>query len=152
MKTPSILDLSGPSSAPSIIQWDTCRRQSNPVATSTPVAATRPKMAFDISSIVEDDNPNKKTRPKSIFEEAVKTKTSSGHSIPVGIAVGRQRVTKQEHRNSNVSSQPISSYLSQPSLIIPSPALSLPLQNTGLLPLTSTLPTLMTPSPALSLP
>ena len=52
VKTPSVTDLSGPSSAPSIIQWGTGTRQFSPVASSKAMATESKKMSFDISSIM----------------------------------------------------------------------------------------------------
>eukprot|EP00092_Neocalanus_flemingeri_P003683 GFUD01003957.1.p1 GENE.GFUD01003957.1~~GFUD01003957.1.p1 ORF type:complete len:1381 (+),score=371.85 GFUD01003957.1:1199-5341(+) len=105
VKTPSVLDC-GPSSAPSILQWGTECGLSSPTLSSTPTASNRPRIAFDISSIVDKSKSHLKNRPKTVFEETSKTVSSSGQSIPVGIAVGRQRVTQPATGNINISTNP----------------------------------------------
>merc|ERR1719392_558672 len=80
---------SGPSSAPGKIQWGGGQDSGGTKQTLT-------RRPFDISSIVEEKKPDKPKVPKTIFDKSSKRKTSSGQSIPVGIAVGRQRETKPE--------------------------------------------------------
>ena len=160
MTTPAVSgsSCSGPSSAPGKIQWGGGQDSGG-------TKQTIRRRPFNISSIVEEKKPDKPKVPKTIFDKSSTRKTGSGQSIPVGIAVGRQREAKPEAPESTRNSASGSSrqithssesfyspssmsiVSSQPSLLLAAHSAPTPLPHPPpLMPPLAPLPLLPTPS------
>jgi len=101
------------------------RNSSALLCTTTTPSPTkeRPKMPFQISSLMEEDKGKKIVSLPTTTDR--QDKSSSAGAIPIGIAVGRQRETKQVARPENINilaPQPISAHLPAPPPLIHTPS------------------------------